>query len=83
MGVARLAGNAADPAIVTAAGVWRPWGGPAASATAFGAAGPFALTLAVEAGYSVIATRALAYASTVMSIEGWWLALSVGGAIRP
>ncbi len=82
MGMARLSGSAADVAGVKSAAVLRPWGGPLASASGFGGAGPFALTLAVETGRSLITAEGLSGSTTALAIGGWWVAISLGGAVR-
>ena len=82
MGVARLAGSAADAANVSAASVLRAWGGPAAHAGAMVGFGPLALTLSVEAGRSLFTREGAAGGATVLSIGGTWVAISLGGALR-
>ena len=83
MGLARMAGSATDQATTSGAATLRLWGGPLASASAFLGIGPFALTLIAEAGRSLGTARGLAGGDPVLVIQGTWLAISLGGALRP
>jgi hypothetical protein len=82
VGLARLAGSAANPTSVTGAAVWHPWGGPLARARGYVGFGPLALTLSIEAGRSLSTVRGLAEGATVLSVSGFWTAISFGGVLR-
>jgi hypothetical protein len=83
MGMARLAGSAADPTNVVASTVLRPWGGPMASLGFLGIFKPLAVVVAMEAGRSLFTAEAQAESATVLTIGGTWVALSLGAAIVP
>jgi hypothetical protein len=83
VGGVRLSGTSAHPATVSAASVWRPWGGPMAAASFWGGLARLALTLRAEAGYSLLAPEGQAGGVTVVSLRGPWAAIAVGASIRP
>jgi hypothetical protein len=83
IGVARLWGSSADPENVSAATVWRPWGGPMAAASFFGGFWRFALTLIAEAGHSLLEPEGQAGGATVISLRSPWAAIYLGAGVRP
>lgn len=83
VGGVRLSGTSADPAAVSAATVWRPWGGPTLAASLLGGFGRLALTLGAEAGQSLLAPEGQADGMTAISIRGAWAAIFLGASIRP
>jgi hypothetical protein len=83
LGAVRLSGDSADAARVTGTSVWRPWGGPMATAGLLGRAGRFALGLRAELGYSLAEANGLAGQATAIAIRGAWVAIMLGGDIRP
>ena len=83
IGVARLSGTSADPANVSAATVWHPWGGPMAAASVFGGFGRVALTLIAEAGHALLEPEGKAGGVTVISLRGPWAAIYLGASVRP
>jgi hypothetical protein len=82
IGVARLSGSSADPDSVSAATVWRPWGGPVAAASFFGGFRRLALTLITEAGHSLPEPEGQAGGVTVISLGGPWAAVYLGASVR-
>ncbi len=82
-GFARLAGDSADPANITGATVWHPWGGPMVTAGALGRFGRFALGLSAEVGRSLSEANGLAGGVTAIAVRGSWVALSLGGDFHP
>jgi hypothetical protein len=83
LGAVRLSGDSADSARVTGATVWHPWGGPMATAGILGRAGRLALSLRAELGYSLVEANGLAGGATAIAIRGSWVAIMLGGDIRP
>jgi hypothetical protein len=83
LGAVRLSGDSADPATVTGATVWHPWGGPMATAGIVGRAGRFALGLRAESGYALVEANGLAGGATAITVRGAWAAIMLGGGIRP
>ncbi len=82
IGVARLSGSSADPVHVSAATVWRAWGGPMAAASFFGGFGRLAVNLVAEAGQSLLEPEGQAGSATAISLRGPWAAIFLGGSIR-
>jgi hypothetical protein len=83
IGGVRLSGTSADPANVSAATVWRPWGGPTAAAGFFAGVKWFAATLSAEVGQSLLAPEGQANGVTAISLRGPWAGISLGASIRP
>jgi hypothetical protein len=83
IGVVRLSGSSADPANISGATVWRPWGGPMAAASVFSGFGRFVLTLIAEAGQSLLEPEGQAGGVTVISLRGPWAAMYLGASVRP
>ena len=81
VGMVRLSGSSSDP-IVTAAAVWRPWGGPMAAANCFAGFGQFTVSLTAEAGQSLLKPEGQAGGVSAISLGGPWAALSLGANIR-
>ena len=82
VGMVRLSGSSADPIDVTAATVWRPWGGPMAAANCFPGFGQFTVLLTAEAGQSLLKPEGQAGGVSAISLRGPWAALSLGANIR-
>jgi len=79
MGLARMAGSSADAEVATGATVWRPWGGPLLRV---GLARPFGrlrLWSAAEVGRTLFAASGLAGEDAIITVEGTWVALFLGG----
>jgi hypothetical protein len=82
-GFARLWGNSADPASITGATVWHPWGGPMVTASALGRLGRFALGLSAEVGRSLSEANGLAGGVTAIAVRGSWVAISLAVDFHP
>jgi hypothetical protein len=82
LGVARLAGTAAAPEVITGTTV-RPWGGPMASLGLMGVLRRWTVGLTVEAGRSIFTVEGTAEGTTVLAVGGTWMALSLGAAVTP
>jgi len=83
LGMARLAGSAADPTNVIASAVVRPWGGPMASLGCIGRFRPLAVRLTAEAGRSLFTAEAQSERTTVLAVGATWVAISLGAAFMP
>jgi hypothetical protein len=82
IGLVRESGRSATPLQVSASSFVRPWGGPTLSAGLSGAVGPFALTMAGEAGWSLSSVDEMAGGVTAIAIRGPWVAIAVGADLR-
>ena len=83
IGTVRLSGRSANPTNVSAATVWRPWGGPMVAASVFGGFGRFVLTLIGEAGHSLLEPVGQAGGVAAISLRGPWTAIYLGAGLRP
>ena len=83
LGMARLAGNAADSANVISSAVVRPWGGPMASLGFMVMLKRWAVVVTMEAGRSLFTAEAQSEGATVLAVDGTWGALSLGVALKP
>jgi len=82
IGLVRESGRSADPARISTSTFVRPWGGPMLSGNLSAARGRLALSLGVEAGWSLSSIDEVAGAVTAMTVRGAWLALSLGAELR-
>ena len=82
IGAVRLSGTSPDPINVSAATVWRPWGGPVAAASAFGGFGRVAITVITEAGQALLKPEGQAGGVTAIALRGPWAAFSLGASIN-
>jgi hypothetical protein len=82
MGGVHLSGDANGRADVAARGVSHVWGGPVAAATSFVAVGPVGAQIAAEIGRSLSTSEGLADDASVMTVGGYWFALSIGVLFR-
>ena len=83
LGMARLAGNAADSANVISSAVVRPWGGPMVRLGFMGMLERWAVVVTVEAGRSLFTAEAQSENTTVLAVDGTWVAISLGVALKP
>jgi len=82
IGAVRLSGTSPDAINVSAATVWRPWGGPVAEASAFGGFGRVAITVITEAGQALLKPEGQAGGVTAIALRGPWAAFSLGASIN-
>jgi len=83
LGMARLAGNATDTTKAISSAVVRPWGGPTLSLGFIGRFRPLAAVLTAEAGRSLFKAEAQSESTTVLTVGGTWVAISLGVAVMP
>ncbi len=82
IGAVRLSGTSADPAYISATSVWRPWGGPMATAHGLASFGQVALSLTIEAGLPLLKPEGQAGSNVAIALDGPWAAIALGASIR-
>jgi len=82
IGAVRLSGTSLDPINVSAATVWRPFGGPVAVASVFAGFGRVAITVITEAGQTLLKPEGQAGGVTAIALRGPWAAFSLGASIN-
>jgi hypothetical protein len=80
LGFARMAGHAADPAVVMARQVLRPWAGPTLSGAVDWSHRWLCVRLGAELGYAAVGARALG-AGTAAAAAGPWVALTLTSGV--